>query len=43
MAVEYQDIDPGILEHRLGEGQIDEIVGAQELFHRDFPRIKPSL
>src|ERR1700730_18050682 len=42
MAVEDQDIDPGILEHHLGGRQIGEIVCAQELFHMGFPGIKTA-
>src|SRR5437763_1870530 len=34
MLVEHEALDPGIAQQRLGPGQADDIVGAQQLFHR---------
>jgi hypothetical protein len=34
MLVEHDAVDPGIAQQRLGPGQTDDIVGAQQFFHR---------
>src|ERR1043166_7157173 len=44
MLVEHDALDPGIAQQRLGPGQADDIVGAQQLFHRapESQRRKPT-
>jgi hypothetical protein len=34
MLVEHDAVDPGVAQQRLGPGQTDDIVGAQQFFHR---------
>ena len=34
MLVEYEAVDPGVVEHRLEPGQANDVVGAQQLFHQ---------
>jgi hypothetical protein len=42
MAVEHKALDARILQDRLREGQINEIIGTQDLFHGPSTRRRPA-